>query len=68
MKSKLIPLRFNELLDDAPIFRRERTAHADGLALLSNLQHNAQGSHLSTFFSIQLRERRTQLNGLSSSR
>jgi hypothetical protein len=32
MKDKLFPLRFNELLDDAPRFRRERTLSAAGLA------------------------------------
>ncbi len=33
----LIPLRLNELLDDAPMFRRERTAPATGLASSFNI-------------------------------
>jgi hypothetical protein len=38
MKGKLIPLRLNELLDDAPMFRRERTAFAGGLASSFNIE------------------------------
>jgi hypothetical protein len=50
----------NDLLDAALPSRRERTAHAAGLALKFKLKFNPQGSHHSTLISLQLRERRTQ--------
>jgi hypothetical protein len=38
----LIPLASNELLDDAPLFRRERTASAAGLAFSFNIESHPQ--------------------------
>ena len=38
MKATLFALRFNELLDDAPHFRRERTTHVVSLASAFNIE------------------------------
>jgi hypothetical protein len=42
MTSKLNPLALNELLDDAPMLRRERTDFAAGLASSFNIESNPQ--------------------------
>jgi len=60
MKATLFALRLNELLDDAPNSRRERTAYADRpRGTIQFALSPAELKH-STYIRIQWRERRTQ--------